>query len=287
MYTRRPKLGSGILDRQLNNRDWDDAFANMAHIPGSDALPDKWVQDAEAYRASGIRIEEISYGDAEREAFDLIWPDETPKGLAVFVHGGYWMATDKSFWTHFAEGARAQGWAVCMPSYTLAPSAKISDITKQVGAAITKAAQRVAGPIRLSGHSAGGHLAGQMVCSDTPLQNDVADRIEHALSISGLHDLRPLLNTKMNDTLGLDMPEAIAQSAALNHPRVGANMTAWVGGGERPEFIRQSQLLAMMWSGFDIDIALEVDGDYDHFSVLNGLQSTDSPIAQAFVETAL
>jgi hypothetical protein len=43
----------------------------------------------------------------------------------------------------------------------------------------------------------------------------------------------------------------------------------------------------MMWSGFDIDIALEVDGDYDHFSVLNGLQSTDSPIAQAFVETAL
>lgn len=274
------------MKHQPRNRDWDDAFANMAHIPESDALPDMWVQDSKAYRASGIRIEEISYGDAEREAFDLIWPDNTPKGLAVFVHGGYWMATDKSFWTHFAEGARAQGWAVCMPSYTLAPSAKISDMIKQVGAAITRAAQHVAGPIQLSGHSAGGHLASRMVCEDTPLQNDVADRIEHTVSISGLHDLRPLLNTKMNDTLGLDLPEAIAQSAALSQPRAGANLTAWVGGGERPEFIRQARLLAMMWSGFDMSIALKIDADYDHFSVLNGLQSADSPITQAFVGAA-
>lgn len=91
-------------------QDWDDVFANMAHVPESDQLPQIWTDQAAAYRASGVRIEtDIAYGDHPREKLDLIWPDETPKGLVVFIHGGFWMRLDKSFWTHFAEGARLGG----------------------------------------------------------------------------------------------------------------------------------------------------------------------------------
>ena len=32
-------------------RDWDDAYANSAHVPGSDALPARWAERAAAYRA--------------------------------------------------------------------------------------------------------------------------------------------------------------------------------------------------------------------------------------------
>jgi len=132
-------------------RDWDDAFANSAYIAGSEALPELWTKQAAYYRKSGVRIDcDMPYGDSPREVFDLIWPDQTPKGLAVFVHGGYWLATDKSMWTHLAEGARAQGWAVCLPSYTLAPDARISQITQQIHAAITQASNTVAGPIRIA-----------------------------------------------------------------------------------------------------------------------------------------
>jgi acetyl esterase/lipase len=261
-------------------QDWDDAFANSAYILGADAFPARWADEAAAYRASGIRIDEnIAYGDAPRERFDLIWPDGTPKGLAVFVHGGYWMQTDKTMWTAYAEGARARGWVVCMPSYSLAPDVRISQITKQIGAVISHAAGLVNGPIRVAGHSAGGHLVTRMMCADSGM----AERIEACLSISGLYDLRPLMSTKMNDVLRLDQAEADRESPALLQPARGARITAWVGGSERPEFLRQAQILADAWVPHDVDMTRHIDQDHDHFSVIEGLKDPDSAITLSFV----
>lgn len=263
--------------------DWDDAYANMAHIAGSSALPAHWAAEAKAYRASGISVEEdIAYGDGDRQKLDIVWPDGTAKGLAVFVHGGYWMRLYKSDWTQFAEGARSAGWAVALPGYTLTPHARVSEITQEIIAAIDCAAGRVNGPIRLSGHSAGGHLVSRMACSDVELK--CADRIQHVLSISGLHDLRPLLRTQMNETLNLDLKEARAESAALREPKVGCHLTAWVGGGERPEFIRQSQLIETTWAGFDVTTRAYVDGEHHHFSVIEGLKEANSAITAAFID---
>jgi acetyl esterase/lipase len=268
----------------MPKRDWDDAFANMAHVPNSDALPQFWSERAAAYRSGDVRIEEIAYGTHARERIDIVWPDITPVELAVFVHGGYWMRLDKSHWTDLAEGARGLGWAVCIPSYTLAPEARISSMTKQIGEAIQLAAKHVDGPIRLAGHSAGGHLVTRMLCQDTPLHDDVLARIEHTLSISGLHDLRPLLHTKMNDTLKLDIAEATRESAALKLPNGNPSITAWVGGNERPEFIRQAQIFAQMWEGLDADMQCVIDGEHNHFTVIEGLKESDSAITRAFVE---
>lgn len=269
---------------QIN--DWDDAFANMAHIPGSDALPRKWAADAAAYRQT-VRVDEHFYGEHPREAFDIVWPDAKPKGLAVFVHGGYWIRMDKSYWTDFAEGARANGWAVCMPQYTLAPEARIGHMTLQIGRAINTVAGLVAGPIHIAGHSAGGHLVSRMVCQDTPLKAQVMDRLKHTLSISGLHDLRPLIHTQMNIEQRIDEEEATQESAVLLRPHHQANITAWVGGGERPEFLRQAKLLGMMWQGLDVQTDVVIDGKHDHFSVLDDLKDPNSAITSAFIGNRL
>ena len=278
-------------DRLPAARDWDDAFANMAHVANSHELPGFWSARAARYReemlAAGHRLElDIAYGEHPREAYDLVWPEGEPRGLAVFVHGGYWMRLDKSFWTDFAEGARANGWVVCLPSYTLTPDARISEITAQIGQALAHVAERVAGPIRLAGHSAGGHLVTRMLCADGPLSREVRQRVEHTLSISGLHDLRPLLHTRMNDTLHLDLAEARAESAILGEPVHGAPLTCWVGGGERPEFIRQARLLADVWGGLDVPATAHVDGDHNHFTVLEGLKDPASRITAAFTGTS-
>lgn len=263
--------------------DWDDEFANMAYIKKSDAFPDQWASDAAAYRET-VRLDEHAYGKHPREMFDIVWPDDKPKGLAVFVHGGYWIRMDKSYWTDFAEGARANGWAVCLPQYTLAPEARIAHMTQQVGRAINMAASLVGGPIRIAGHSAGGHLVSRMVCEDTTLVPSIMDRLEHTLSISGLHDLRPLMQTQMNLEQRIDEKEAKAESAALQRPHSRANITAWVGGGERPEFIRQAKLLDLMWRGLDVTTEVVIDGKHDHFSVLTDLKSPSSAITEAFIK---
>ncbi len=258
-------------------RDWNKAYDNMGHVAGSAGLPVHWAAEAEAYRVSGVQVEtDLTYGDAARQKLDLVWPDGPPRGLAVFVHGGYWMRLSKSDWTQFAEGARASGWAVAIPGYTLAPDARIGQITAEISAAIASAAKRVDGPIRLAGHSAGGHLVSRMICTDTPLPMSVRERITHVLSISGLHDLRPLMQTRMNDTLQLDLAAARAESPALCEPQPGSKLTTWVGGGERPEFVRQAQLLPEIWAGFDVQTQAVIDGLHNHFTVIEGLKDADS-----------
>jgi acetyl esterase/lipase len=268
----------------MARRDWDDAFSNMAHVDGSEKLPAFWADRAARYRASGVRLDEdIRYGDADRELMDIVWPDEAPKGLAVFVHGGFWIRMDKSHWTDLAEGARANGWAIAFPQYTLAPEMRIAQMTRQVAAAIALAADKVDGPIRLAGHSAGGHLVTRMVCADSPLPAPVLNRIQHVLFLSGLHDLRPLMWTAMNELLKLDEAEACAESVALQRPNDRANVTAWVGGGELPEFIRQTKLLAMMWDGLNADIREVIEGKHNHFTVLDSLKEANSPLTRAFI----
>ena len=68
-------------------------------------------------------------GTAPRNRFDLFLPEDAPKGLVVFVHGGYWVRFDKSYWSHLARGSVEHGYAVAMPSYTLCPQTRISGIT--------------------------------------------------------------------------------------------------------------------------------------------------------------
>lgn len=263
-------------------KDWDDAYANGAHIPGAADYPPKWEAAAKAYRADTRADLDIAYGDHPRQRFDLFWPEDIPKGLAVFVHGGYWLKFDKSSWSHLAEGARAQGWAVALPSYVLAPEARISEMTEMVGVAIAAAAAKVAGPIHLAGHSAGGHLVSRMACTDAPLPHDVAARVTRVLSISGLHDLRPLLKTSMNDGLRMDDAEATAESAALCAPRVSAEVVAWVGADERPEFVRQTKLLNTAWAD-QIKIETVIDPGRHHFDVIESLSDRDSEMTRAFV----
>ena len=268
-------------------QDWDDAYSNGAYIAGGELYPAKWDARAKAFRAemqaAGRAELDLPYGATARERLDLFHPAGKVEGLAVFVHGGYWMAFDKSSWSHLAVGALARGWVVCMPSYTLAPEARISDITQQVARAIRFVSDRVAGELRLAGHSAGGHLATRMVCADSPLPQDVRGRIGHVVSISGLHDLRPLLRTKMNATLRMDDAEAIAESAALQRPMERCSVTCWVGSDERPEFLRQNDLLVNIWTGLGASIQGIHAETRHHFNVIEDLADPTSKLVDVYV----
>ncbi|TCL01331.1 alpha/beta hydrolase family protein [Shimia isoporae] len=255
--------------------DWDDAYANAAYIDGADAYPDRWASEGAAFRAAtGARVD-VSYGQGAREVYDLILPEGAPKGLFVFVHGGYWLRFDKSFWSAFARGARALGWAVAMPSYELAPNARISEITMQVAAAIEHAAGEIDGPIILAGHSAGGHLVARAVCQGV-LPDAVADRIVRSVPISPVSDLRPMMKTSMNADLKLDEAECQAESPALLQPRSGIEVTVVVGAAERPVFLDQAEWLSTAWNCDRIIV-----GGKHHFDVIDALADPESDLCKA------
>ena len=265
--------------------DWDDAYANGPHIPDGMSYPGPWLAPAQAFRdamaAQGRARLDLAYGPGARNRLDLFAPARAARGLLVFVHGGFWKALDKSVWSHFARGAAEAGWNVAIPSYTLAPAARIADITREVAAAIACAAGEVKGDIVLAGHSAGGHLVTRMISETSPLAPALVARIARVTSISGLHDLRPLLNTMLNADLRLDAAEARAESPALLAPLPGRDLTCWVGADERPEFIRQNHVMADMWMGFDAKVRCVVEPGRHHFDVIEGLREAGHPLLAA------
>ncbi|ANW05969.1 esterase [Bradyrhizobium icense] len=255
--------------------DWNDAYANGPNIPGGERWPAAWVQPAQAYRdalqASGRATLDVRYGERARNRFDFFSPEGRPKGLVVFVHGGFWKALDKSFWSHLARGSVEGGYAVAMPSYTLCPAVRISEITREIGAAIERAAAMVEGPLFLTGHSAGGHLVTRMISATSPLPDDIRARISHTVSISGVHDLRPLMKAAMNADLRIDAAEALVESPALLEPMQDARVTCWVGSAERPEFVRQNALVANIWTGLGAKTRTIEEPGRHHFDVIDGL----------------
>ena len=257
--------------------DWDDAYDNMAYIAHATGYPASWQKRSAIFRQNWpLQKLDISYGETLREKLDLFLPNDTIKGLVVFVHGGYWMRFDKSYWSCFAQGALRLGYGVVMPSYSLTPNQRIYQITQQIGKSITHIANEIDAPIMLAGHSAGGHLVTRMLCDDSPLDKDIIMRITHIFSISGLHDLHPLMQTSMNTTLRLDEKEARQESPALHKPIADISVTAWVGGQERPEFIRQARILQSAWRNCQIIIEQE----QHHFLVLEGLCNPQSRMMQ-------
>ncbi len=260
----------------------DRDYENGTFIPGAADYAPRWAEAAREWReveaAVGRARLNQPYGDGAREQFDLFYPAGQPKGLFVFVHGGYWMAFDRSSWSHFTRGATEAGWVVAVPSYTLAPEARISQMTAQIGAAVEAAAAQVPGPIVLAGHSAGGHLVARMSSAAGPLNADVAGRLRRVMPISPLSDLRPFLGLSMNETLGLDAAEAEAESPLLQQ-QGPAPVTVWVGAEERPVFLDQARWLAEAWPRADLRIA---PGRH-HFDVIDELGEADSPLMRALL----
>lgn len=264
--------------------DWDDAYQNGKYIPGATAFSGMWQEKSAAFRAGLPAAQQAlaqPYGEHPRELFDLFLPAGTPKGVVIFIHGGYWLSLDQRPWSHLAAGPLAHGYAVAMPSYRLCPEVSIADITQSIVQAVEAVGDRIDGDIIISGHSAGGHLTARMACDDIPLP--VAARVRRYASISGVHDLRPLTKTRMNETLGLSMTSAAAESPALKTPRAGVDLLAWVGSDERPEFLRQNDLLANIWTGAFANTRSVHANGHHHFSVIGELAEAQSPLTLALL----
>jgi len=259
----------------------DDAYANAAYIPEGESYPPRWEAAAAAFRAGAKAAElDLGYGPAARQRLDIFRPEGTPKGLMIFVHGGFWRMLDKSYWSHLASGALAKGWAVVMPSYTLCPETSIAGITREVAAAVSLAAGAVEGPIVMAGHSAGGHLVARMMARGM-LPVAVASRLRHVMPISPLSDLRPLMRTSMNADFKLDEAEAVAESPIFMTDRLDCAVTVCVGSAERPAFLDQARWLSEAWG-----CPLHVEEGKHHFDVLEPLESKDSDLLGTLLNSA-
>ena len=262
--------------------DLEAEYNNRARVPDSAAIIAGWAREAEAFRTAWARRTlDIAYGEGARERFDL-FEAEQPGPVAMFIHGGYWQALDKSFGSHWARGLVLRGVSVAVPSYDLCPSVPLRRIVEQMRAACVALHRRTGQRLLVAGHSAGGQLAVMLMATDwTAIDPALPKRlVGAALPVSGVFELEPLLGTSIGRGLNLTPAEAHALSPRFLPPAPG-EMHAVVGGAESSEFIRQTHAFAAAWRG----TAEELPGA-NHFTVLAPFSDPDHALVSFAADMA-
>jgi arylformamidase len=265
-----PRSRSLDLEAEYNNR---------ARVPEHPAHIAAWREAAEAYRAQARMEPDIAYGNSEREKLDLFLPAGGEAfASAMFIHGGYWQALDRSFFSHVARGLNAHGFAVAVPSYDLCPTVTIDRIVEEMRAAALWMAQRFGRPLLVSGHSAGGHLAACLLATDWAARAPGLgfDPVPAAYSVSGLFDLAPLVETSINHACRMDAEAAARLSPILWPAPAGKHLLAVVGGREGAEYHRQSRDMAETWQAGGTHASWRAVPDADHFMVVAPLDNPAS-----------
>ena len=257
-------------------------YNNRALVPDHPAVMQGWRERAEAARRAHPP-RPVAYGPGEREVMDLF---EAAPGapIAVFLHGGYWQALGREWFSGIAPSLLANGVSLAIPSYDLAPQVRLGRILSQVRNAVE--AVRDLSPTRtrpvVFGHSAGGHMAACMLSEG---------RAGAAVAISGVFDLAPLIETSLNAALGLDAREAAALSP-IHWPVPngstpgGTVLDCIVGGDESAEFIGQSRMMADLWGGQGVQTRFEAVEGANHFTVLEPLFENDSAMTRRIANLA-
>ena len=249
-------------------------YENGLFIPDAESYPPRWEEEAAHWRAAMGAVGKFRALDVAGHPVELFLPSARPAGLVVFVHGGYWRRFSPAFFSWAAKGPMARDLAVALPAYPLCPTVRIRDITAHVARAVAAAMDAVPeGPVTVTGHSAGGHLAARMVCPGA-LAN--VSRIARCVPISPVSALEPLIRTAMNDDLHLDAEEAADESPARLTPLPHVATEVWVGAEERPAFLDQARWLAEAW-----DCGHRIAPGRHHFDVIEGLAEADDPLTEA------
>ena len=258
------------LDSQYNNR---------ALVPDHASYFARWASRSAAARQSQACTVDLAYGDGPMETLDIFPTRSSNAPVLVFIHGGYWRSLDKSDHSFLAPAFTSQGACVVVPNYALCPAVTIPKIAQQSAQALAWVWRNVAryggDPSRITvvGHSAGGHLAAMLLtCNWRRVAPDLpANLINRALSISGLYDLNPIMNTPfLQASLRLTPADAASVSPALFPAPHGKTLYTVAGADESSEFLRHNQLIADAW-GHEVVPVCESLAGLNHFSVLEAL----------------
>ena len=270
---------AAFLSREYNNRvlvkDHPQYFA-------------RWAEASARARATMTCYLDRRYGDSPAETLDIFPARKGDGSCMMFIHGGYWRALDKKDFSFLAPAWVDAGVSLAVVNYDLCPRVSMEEIVRQMLRASRwlwiNAAQYGIDRERLyvGGHSAGGHLTAMLMCALWPKFDRALpkDLWKGGLAISGLYDLRPLLDVDwLNGDLRLDGASALRLSPAFMPPATRAPVMTCVGGDESSEFLRQNELLGARWgSAFAGDIAMP--GKH-HFSVIDGFADPKSDVFAA------
>jgi arylformamidase len=261
---------SALMDRMYNNR---------ALVPEHAEHFRRWAADSADVVRTQERELDLRYGGGPNEHLDIFQTASSDAPVLFFIHGGYWRSLDKRDHSFVAPAFTRKGVCVVVPNYALAPAVTIPEIVMQMVQALAWTYRNVAQyggdpkRITVAGHSAGGHLAAMMLSCLWPVygRDLPADLVKNALSISGIHDLEPIMHAPfLQSTLKLTKQQVRQASPALLPAPSRGELYAVAGGEESAEFLRQIELIRDAWGKARVPVCEPLPG-LNHFTALEAL----------------
>lgn len=268
-------------------------YNNRANVPEHPELLAEWAEKSAAWEAQAKRPQyDIAYGDSPAETLDLFLANAEAAPVHMYIHGGYWQANSKKSSNFVAKPLVAAGAHVAVIDYALCPEVTIDEIARQCRAALSwlwREAERFGGDperITISGHSCGGQLVGMAMATDWHEFGPglPSDLVKGGVSISGVFDLEPLVNTSINAKVGMDREAALRNSPIHMEPASDAPLALYWGGEETDAFRRQSEDMAGAWSAKGVPTHTESIPGANHFTVLTGMEDPAHPATRAILQ---
>jgi arylformamidase len=269
-------MAGETLWRGMTRTELDAAYDNSGAVKESATYLADWTARSAALRALHKDHLDLPYGPRERNRIDVFRSGIERAPLLAFIHGGYWQRNSKEVFSCMAEGPLAQGFDVALPGYTLAPGASLSEIVREIHAALSWL--RLQGPslgiarerMIVCGWSAGGHLTASAMAWPC---------VDGGLAISGIFDLEPIRLGVLNEKLRLTAKEAADLSPLCHLPANAGPLILTYGGGELPELQRQSEAYGLRWRQSGLDgTTLRLPG-HNHFSILEELAAPEGRLS--------
>jgi Esterase/lipase len=274
-----PLLTPEAIERGYNNR---------AAVSDHQQWLDQFVARSESARETLRPAQDIRFGSGPKETLDLFVPASPARGTLCFIHGGWWRSLDKSDHAFVAPAFVAAGYAVALVNYDLCPTVTIATIVEQCRHAVLWLMRD--GPVRgapmpvvIGGHSAGGHLTAMMYATNWRGRGLSHTPFAAGFSLSGVHDLGPLVHFSHNVDFRFDDAEARRLSPVDRQPLTDAPLLLAVGADETSEFVRQTDLLWDAWPqnhppGMDAPLRI---ANRHHYSVVLDYCDPASSLTQA------
>lgn len=231
--------------------------------------------------------EALPYGQGRNEVIDVYHPPGERRDdlLAIYIHGGYWRAGHRSDYAFAALPFLRSGVSCAVIGYELCPHVPLPGIVDGIEAAVAalhrwsrQSRSLAADRFLLCGMSAGAHLTASLL--QRPRQ-PLHDCDVVAFLLSGIFDLRPVLDISLNQEIRLDLETAVAMSPQFQDALPRARHVELVVGTQEPEpWKLQSRRYASKILLGGIGTAYrEIDGA-NHFSLSDGFLDPASELSR-------
>jgi len=228
----------------------------------------------------------ITYGDDERQAYDLYWPDAISENtpVLIFFYGGSWDSGRRADYAFVGNGLADDGFITAIVDYRVYPDVIFPTFVEDGAAAIAKILEKIGGKRAtfLIGHSAGAQIAALLAFDPRYLLRHgliPCETIQGFIGLAGPYDFLPLRRNRLRKIF----PESIReQSQPINYVSALSPPTLLIHGADDTTVLPENSLrLAEALKDDNVPVTIYMVEKAGHIKIIAavaGALKTTAPI---------